>query len=195
MTKQQTSTKKFLLSYLKSSNQYVVSRKKQWGSVKKGWKTTEEILDAIDELVNAKPSCRQKWNDWVLKKAKVIVAAQSPPTGSLYININKLDQPFFDHAIDVKRDDTVIQSMNFIHELISFKLGIHKKTSDETSVESLHINSDSNLESDSDLDSHEDCQAATNSAATNDYHKSKDKAENTQTRLKSVFSKSIVKSL
>ncbi|EGF98467.1 uncharacterized protein MELLADRAFT_113485 [Melampsora larici-populina 98AG31] len=177
MTKQQTSTKKFLLSYLKSSNQYVVSRKKQWGSVKKGWKTTEEILDAIDEL------------------AKVIVAAQSPPTGSLYININKLDQPFFDHAMDVKRDDTVIQSMNFIHELISFKLGIHKKTSDETSVESLHINSDSNLESDSDLDSHEDCQAATNSAATNDYHKSKDKAENTQTRLKSVFSKSIVKSL
>ncbi|EGF97751.1 uncharacterized protein MELLADRAFT_114102 [Melampsora larici-populina 98AG31] len=156
MTKHQTSTKKFLLSYLTSKNRYVVTRKKQWGSVKKGWKTTEEILDAIDKLVNAKPKCREKWNDWVLKKAKVIVAAQSPPTGSLYININKLDQTFFDHKMDVERDVTVIQSMNFIHELISFKLGLDESQSDSPLAESYV------------------------------YHKSTDKAENTTSRLKAV---------
>ncbi|KAH9813512.1 hypothetical protein DFH28DRAFT_1171531, partial [Melampsora americana] len=184
LNKRQTNTKKFLLSYLKSTNNYIVTRRKQWGSVKKGWKTTEEVLDAIADLVNAKPKCRKKWNDWILKKAKVIVAAQSPPTGSLYININKLDQSFFDHEKDVEREASIVESMDFIHELISFKLGVDKMAAGETTSESSGSDTSSDLEPDSDLPPHMESQLTIKSADAYVYHKSKDKAENTNTRMK-----------
>lgn len=145
MAKQNTDTKAFLLAYLQSKNDKIVRRKKQWGSVGQGWKSTEAVLDAIDNLVNQKPECRPKWNDWILKKvllsmfcqdvdnytynwsmgdlqAKVIVANQSPPQGSLYINTNKLDAACFDHKNDLKREEIAIKSMNFLHELILSKL-------------------------------------------------------------------------
>lgn len=186
MSTQQTNTKKFLLAYLQSLDPSTVKRKKQWGSVKKGWKTTEAILDAIDKLVNAKPQCRQKWNDWVLKKAKVIVAAQSPPTSSLYININKLDTTFFDPKTEVKREATIIKSMDFIHELITFKLGVDKIPGGGIISESSGSDKDSDLESDSGLILHEEFRSKSKSTENYVYHKSNDKAENTKTRLKAI---------
>ncbi|EGG08444.1 uncharacterized protein MELLADRAFT_61723 [Melampsora larici-populina 98AG31] len=195
MSTHKTNTKKFLLAYLRSSDQLIVRRKKQWGSVKKGWKTTEEVLDAIDDLVNEKPQCRQKWNDWVLKKAKVIVAAQSPPTGSLYININKLDTTFFDRETDVKREATIIKSMNFIHELISFKLGVDKHSGVGMTSDSSGSEEDFNIDSDTGLALHNNFSSKTKLPEDDVYHKSNNKAENTKTRLKADNAKSIKKKI
>ncbi|EGF97650.1 uncharacterized protein MELLADRAFT_69848 [Melampsora larici-populina 98AG31] len=71
LDKQNTNTKSFILAYLRSTNDKIVRRKKQWASVTKGWKSTEAVLDAIEELVNQKAECRPKWNDWVLKKVNL----------------------------------------------------------------------------------------------------------------------------
>lgn len=76
MAKQNTDTKAFLLAYLQSTNDKIVRRKKQWGSVGQGWKSTEAVLDAIDKLVNQKPECRPKWNDWILKKVLLLMFCQ-----------------------------------------------------------------------------------------------------------------------
>ncbi|EGG06715.1 uncharacterized protein MELLADRAFT_63171 [Melampsora larici-populina 98AG31] len=122
LDKQNSDTKSFILAYLHSTNEKIVRQKKQWASVTKGWKSTEAVLDGIADLVNQKPECQAKWNDWVLKKAKIIVAQQLPPPGSLYINVNKLDTTFFEHDKAVKREEDIVQSINFLHQLITSKL-------------------------------------------------------------------------
>lgn len=200
--KQNTDTKSFLLAYLRSTNETIVRRKKQWGSVGQGWKTTEEVLDAIDDLVNRKPECRPKWNDWILKKAKIIVAKQSPPKGSLYVNINKLDTTFFDHENDVKREEDVIQSMDFLHKLITYKLQHGHEASEAERKRCAQkkayndVDSDgSDSESDADLDSETDSQSPSHTLAVGEekesapayvYRRSKDKATNAKTRLKAI---------
>ncbi|EGG11954.1 uncharacterized protein MELLADRAFT_101786 [Melampsora larici-populina 98AG31] len=203
MTKHQTNTKKFLIAYLRSTNESIVRRKKQWGSVKRGWQTTEEVLDAVDELVNQKPECRQKWNDWVLKKAKVIVASQSTPPQSLFINTNKIDTGLFDHDSDIKRETAVVAGMGFLHSLITHKLE-HEYNSSRASrnrsgrqtviYEGSNPESDSESDVDSDFDTscnsgaHESHAIASRQQTVGDYvyHKSKDRVENIKNRFKTI---------
>ncbi|EGG05157.1 uncharacterized protein MELLADRAFT_107857 [Melampsora larici-populina 98AG31] len=162
INKQNTSAKAFILSYLRSTNENIVQRRKQWASVKKGWRTTEELLDEIEKLVTEKPKCKLKWDDWILRKAKSIVASQSPPARKLYINTNKLDPDFFTHDAEVQRERDVIEGMNFLHELITFKLQHELGLWSNTSA------SDSDTASDSDS-SNVDSEPPQNYV----YHKSK----------------------
>ncbi|KAH9806906.1 hypothetical protein DFH28DRAFT_918563 [Melampsora americana] len=192
LKKQNSDTKSFLLSYLRSPNEKIVTRRKQWGSVKKGWNTTEQVLDEIENLVNQKPDCRLKWNEWVLKKAKAIVAQQNPPKGSLYININKLDTSFFDHKNDVKREETVVQSMNFMHELITFKLEhghaawLAERNRQATKKAEHTMDSDSS-DSESDVDSDSDTNLKSEHSGEDfSLCKSKDRVGNARIRLKTV---------
>ncbi|KAH9807169.1 hypothetical protein DFH28DRAFT_1172804 [Melampsora americana] len=119
---QKTDTKTFLLAYLRSGHASIIKRRKQWGSVKQGWKTTEQVLDEIENVVNQKPDCRLKWNEWVLKKAKYIVAQQSLPKSALYININNLNTSFFSHEHTLKREEVAVKNSDFLYQLITFKL-------------------------------------------------------------------------
>ncbi|EGF98804.1 uncharacterized protein MELLADRAFT_113256 [Melampsora larici-populina 98AG31] len=203
MTKHQTNTKKFLIAHLRSTNESIVRRKKQWGSVKRGWQTTEEVLDAVDELVNQKPECRQKWNDWVLKKAKVIVASQSTPPQSLFINTNKIDTGLFDHDSDIKRETAVVAGMGFLHSLITHKLEHEYNSSRASRNRSgrqtvIYEGSNPELDSESDVDSdfdtscnsgaHESHAIASRQQTVGDYvyHKSKDRVENIKNRFKTI---------
>ncbi|KAH9823480.1 hypothetical protein DFH28DRAFT_881029 [Melampsora americana] len=193
LKKQNSDTKSFLLSYLRSPNEKIVTRRKQWGSVKHGWDTTEQILDEIDKVVNQKVDCQAKWNEWVLKKAKVIVAQQNPPQGSLFININKLETNFFEHQNKIKREETIVKSMSFMHELISFKLKhAHAAWKAERNQCAAKNNGGTVVsdvsESESDVGSESD--ACINPGSSQDsaqgyfFQKPKDRVENAKTRLK-----------
>ncbi|EGG11833.1 uncharacterized protein MELLADRAFT_88898 [Melampsora larici-populina 98AG31] len=197
LAQQNSDTKSFLLAYLHSTNEKIIRRKKQWALVAKGWKSTEAVLDAIAELVNQKPECRPKWNDWVLKKAKLIVAQQSPPQGSQYININMLDTSFFDHKQDVKREADIVQSMDFLHQLITSKLQHghqawkserKRRTEHEAAADLDSDGSDSEFDSGLESDSPEQSEfgKAKESSSAYVYRRSKDAVENANTRMKAV---------
>ncbi|KAH9822991.1 hypothetical protein DFH28DRAFT_1118339 [Melampsora americana] len=195
LKKQNSDTKSFLLSYLRSPNEKIVTRRKQWGSVKHGWDTTEQILDEIDKVVNQKVDCQAKWNEWVLRKAKVIVAQQNPPQGSLFININKLETNFFEHQNKIKREETIVKSMSFMHELISFKLKhAHAAWKAKRNQRAAKNNGGTVVsdgsESESDVGSESD--ACINPGSLQDsaqgyfFQKPKDRVESAKTRLKTI---------
>ncbi|EGF98472.1 uncharacterized protein MELLADRAFT_113488 [Melampsora larici-populina 98AG31] len=118
--------------------------------------------------------------------AKSIVAQQSPPKPSLYININKLNTSFFSHKNTLKREEVAVNNSDFLYQLITFKLEHgHLAWKAERNRRNTK---DSGACADSDSsDSDADPASLTNdSAQTYEFRKSNDKVKRAKDRLSAV---------
>ncbi|PLW50659.1 hypothetical protein PCASD_00754 [Puccinia coronata f. sp. avenae] len=74
--------KDFVIGFLKDDSTDFAIHRRYWAAKDKGWKSTVDIIHAIQDVVNKKEVGKELWMDLILSKASIIVSRQKPPNHS-----------------------------------------------------------------------------------------------------------------
>ncbi|KAH9470516.1 hypothetical protein Pst134EA_007768 [Puccinia striiformis f. sp. tritici] len=160
--------KSFIHAFLANDYPEINSNRRLWGAPI-GWRSTREVLDDIKRLVHQTTEGKNRWKQYILSEAQVILAAEGGAHGQFpkgnYHNSKTLTTEFFsDQSKATRTAKLVTEDMPFLYNLILHKVRKNspekptqalEKTNLEDNPESednLAVASDSDTSSESDTD-------------------------------------------
>ncbi|KAH9814588.1 hypothetical protein DFH28DRAFT_865743, partial [Melampsora americana] len=119
--------KKFIQNLLDSTKPEIIKKRQFWGT-SRGWSSTEKILLSIKRRIldGSDQTGLERWNNFILREAKVIVNKEELPRGTglqgAFYSANKIDESFLTPQSEENRATLIRESMPFLHALIYSKI-------------------------------------------------------------------------